>query len=184
MLIFDEAHFAFPQRYSATTTPFRLNYIRSQILEAGNPVALINTPQFLDAPRARTSQCGRVRSVGRGLQPARLGHHFTRALPTHSRPPHVGRSDRPRVGSSLDDIDPFEIVEARLQRLRTAVARPNFQDSAAISNCSFWRGPGLSEVLLTVHFRETREMRALPFTPKFGKSEGQNRDKSPDTLHK
>jgi hypothetical protein len=46
MLVFDESAWLIPQRYSATTTPMRLNYIRSQVLENGCPVALIQTPQF------------------------------------------------------------------------------------------------------------------------------------------
>lgn len=53
MLIFDEAHWLLPQNYTARTVPFRLNYVRSQILESGCPVALINTPQFLDTAARR-----------------------------------------------------------------------------------------------------------------------------------
>ena len=46
MLVFDEAAWLIPQRYSPKTAPMRLNYIRSQILENGCPVALVTTPQF------------------------------------------------------------------------------------------------------------------------------------------
>jgi hypothetical protein len=46
MFIFDEAAWLIPQRYSPKTAPMRLNYIRSQILENGCPVAIVTTPQF------------------------------------------------------------------------------------------------------------------------------------------
>ncbi len=48
MFVFDEAAWLIPQRYTAKTTPMRLNYIRSQLLENGCPVALVTTPQLLD----------------------------------------------------------------------------------------------------------------------------------------
>jgi hypothetical protein len=48
MWVFDEAAWLLPQRYTAKTVPMRLNYIRSQILENGCPVALVKTPQFVD----------------------------------------------------------------------------------------------------------------------------------------
>jgi hypothetical protein len=44
-LVFDEAHYLLPQRWSNHTIPNRLNYVRG-LLDNGCPVALLNTPQF------------------------------------------------------------------------------------------------------------------------------------------
>jgi DNA transposition AAA+ family ATPase len=44
--VFDEAAWLIPQRYTAKTTPWRLNFIRSQMLENGCPVVIVTTPQF------------------------------------------------------------------------------------------------------------------------------------------
>jgi len=47
MFVFDESHWLIPQNFSARTMPFRLNYVRSQILDNGCPVLLVATPQLL-----------------------------------------------------------------------------------------------------------------------------------------
>ncbi|HEY3863777.1 MAG TPA: hypothetical protein VGO59_18020 [Verrucomicrobiae bacterium] len=46
LFVFDESAWLIPSRYTNKTTPVRLNYIRSQILDNGCPVALIETPQY------------------------------------------------------------------------------------------------------------------------------------------
>src|SRR5262249_41168398 len=49
-LVLDEAAFLVPQNYCAFTSPARLNWVRTEIVDRGLPVALIVTPQtFLPA---------------------------------------------------------------------------------------------------------------------------------------
>jgi DNA transposition AAA+ family ATPase len=45
MIVLDEAHFLIPQRYSETTPPMRLNWIRTQISDRKCPCVLVHTPQ-------------------------------------------------------------------------------------------------------------------------------------------
>lgn len=45
MLVMDEAQFLIPQDYSKNVKPHRLNWLRTEILDRGLPVALISTPQ-------------------------------------------------------------------------------------------------------------------------------------------
>lgn len=45
MVVFDEAHFLFPTRFTANTTPMRLNWVRTQIVDRQCGCALISTPQ-------------------------------------------------------------------------------------------------------------------------------------------
>jgi hypothetical protein len=44
-LIFDEAAFLLPQRFSQTTPPMRLNWVRQQIVDRKLPFAMVTTPQ-------------------------------------------------------------------------------------------------------------------------------------------
>ncbi len=44
-LILDESHFLIPQSYSKTTAPQRLNWVRSEIVDIGLPLALVDTKQ-------------------------------------------------------------------------------------------------------------------------------------------
>jgi AAA domain len=44
-LILDESQFLLPQNYTATTAPARLNWVRTEIVDRGLPLALIVTPQ-------------------------------------------------------------------------------------------------------------------------------------------
>ncbi len=53
MFVFDEAHFLFPARLSPTTFPMRLNWVRTQIVDRKNPVALVSTPQAYDHAAAK-----------------------------------------------------------------------------------------------------------------------------------
>jgi hypothetical protein len=53
LLIFDESHFLTPTRYTDKTMPFRLNYIRGQLLENGRAVALIETQQHIGGAAVR-----------------------------------------------------------------------------------------------------------------------------------
>jgi hypothetical protein len=49
-LILDESAFLIPQSYTATTAPGRLNWVRTEIVDRGLPLALVHTPQtFLPA---------------------------------------------------------------------------------------------------------------------------------------
>lgn len=52
-LVFDEAHFLFPQRYSADTAPSRLNWLRTEVIDRQCPVALVSTPQSYGHHSAR-----------------------------------------------------------------------------------------------------------------------------------
>ncbi len=44
-LTFDESHFLYPARYSEATPPMRLNWIRTRIVDTGQPCLLISSPQ-------------------------------------------------------------------------------------------------------------------------------------------
>ncbi len=44
-LIFDEAHFLLPMSYGRNTNPARLDWVRTEIVDKGLPVALVCTPQ-------------------------------------------------------------------------------------------------------------------------------------------
>lgn len=46
MLVFDEAHYAFPTNNCRNTQPGRINWIMTALLNKGVPVALVTTPQF------------------------------------------------------------------------------------------------------------------------------------------
>lgn len=45
MLIWDEAHFLIPSRYSESTPPSRMNWLRTRVADRGLPTALMITPQ-------------------------------------------------------------------------------------------------------------------------------------------
>jgi hypothetical protein len=45
MVVYDEAHFLIPVRYSKATAPRRLNWVRSQVIDQGVPCAFFATPQ-------------------------------------------------------------------------------------------------------------------------------------------
>lgn len=46
MLVFDEGHYLFPQRNLRKAVPHRINWILTQLVNMGVPVALVTTPQF------------------------------------------------------------------------------------------------------------------------------------------
>jgi hypothetical protein len=48
MLVFDEAHFLIPANFTDTTTPGRLNWVRTEIHDRDLPCVLIVTPQSFD----------------------------------------------------------------------------------------------------------------------------------------
>lgn len=49
----DECHFLFPIRYGNTSSPDRLNWLRTQIVDRRLPCALVSTPQAYDGQRKR-----------------------------------------------------------------------------------------------------------------------------------
>ena len=52
-LVLDEAHFLIPQTYNETTAPSRLNWVRTEIVDRGLPVAIAVTPQSFDSAVSR-----------------------------------------------------------------------------------------------------------------------------------
>jgi hypothetical protein len=83
MLVFDEAHFAWPQSNRREALPNRINWIRTALVDHGVPVALISTPQFLlDQRRAEfqskwnsrqwIGRIGRYQQLPKELSPADL----------------------------------------------------------------------------------------------------------------
>lgn len=54
MLVFDEAHFLWPQKNVRVANPVRLNWIRTELVDKGIAVALITTPQAWKNDRTRT----------------------------------------------------------------------------------------------------------------------------------
>jgi AAA domain len=48
-LVFDEAHFLLPASFDRNTTPARLDWVRTQIIDRKLPVALVTTPQAFGA---------------------------------------------------------------------------------------------------------------------------------------
>ncbi len=58
-ILFDEAHFLFPMRSSSRAPiPHRLNFILTQLVNQGVPVALVSTPQFANCQAAFVKQGG------------------------------------------------------------------------------------------------------------------------------
>ncbi|MGI9086474.1 MAG: ATP-binding protein [Chthoniobacterales bacterium] len=53
MIVLDEAHAIFPSSFGRNTSPARLNWIRSNILDRGIPAAFICTPQAYDSARGK-----------------------------------------------------------------------------------------------------------------------------------
>jgi hypothetical protein len=75
MLIFDEAHFLLPSSVSRFTSPKRLDWIRTQIVDRGCAIALITTPQeFRHSVNKLTKATGHNidQFLGRTLLPIRL----------------------------------------------------------------------------------------------------------------
>ncbi|MFT3869261.1 MAG: ATP-binding protein [Nibricoccus sp.] len=59
MLVLDEAHFLWPtSARSERTTPKRLDWLRTALIDFNVPIALVSTPQFF------TQQCDRFRKAG------------------------------------------------------------------------------------------------------------------------
>ncbi|HTD67255.1 MAG TPA: zonular occludens toxin domain-containing protein [Candidatus Limnocylindria bacterium] len=52
MLVFDEAHYLFPQRDIRRAMPERINWLMTALINHGVPVALVTTPQFTQNQRA------------------------------------------------------------------------------------------------------------------------------------
>ncbi|MDF7808723.1 ATP-binding protein [Pontiellaceae bacterium B12219] len=46
MLVFDEAHYLFPQYKDVRSSPRRINWLLTEVVNKGIPVAIITTPQF------------------------------------------------------------------------------------------------------------------------------------------
>lgn len=58
-LVLDEAAFLVPQNYTAATAPARLNWVRTEIVDRGLPVAVVVTPQsFLPAVQRFVKKTG------------------------------------------------------------------------------------------------------------------------------
>ena len=53
LLAFDESHLLFPTRFSRTTAPARLNWVRRSVMDAGVGCAFIATPQSYDGAKRR-----------------------------------------------------------------------------------------------------------------------------------
>lgn len=50
LIVLDEGHFLIPTRYTETTQPARLNWVRTRIIDIGLPCAIIVTPQSFETP--------------------------------------------------------------------------------------------------------------------------------------
>ena len=74
-LVFDEGAFLFPQRFSKTSPPMRLNWVRQQIVDRKMPLAIVTTPQSYEPTLKRfVSKTGYAieQFVGRNLLKVRL----------------------------------------------------------------------------------------------------------------
>ena len=56
MLVLDEAHYLWPQRHYRNTTPGRINWLMTALINQGVPVALITTPQFMRSQKEMESK--------------------------------------------------------------------------------------------------------------------------------
>jgi hypothetical protein len=71
MLVFDEAHYLWPQSHYRNTTPGRVNWLMTALTNNGVPVALITTPQFM-----RSQKEIELRTCWTGEQfTGRIGHY-------------------------------------------------------------------------------------------------------------
>ncbi|HZM03450.1 MAG TPA: hypothetical protein VFC44_10520 [Candidatus Saccharimonadales bacterium] len=99
--VFDEAAWLLPQKFSARTIPFRLNYVRSQILDNGCPVALVTTPQFKDTAEQTYEKVS-------GFDMAQWRGRIMRSY---------------RVPKDLPDSDLFAVVATHLPGLKVCYAK-------------------------------------------------------------
>lgn len=75
-LVADEGSFLLPQSYDRSTSPARLNWVRTMIVDQGQPFAIVATPQSF-----RTDVNRFVRKTGYAMEQF-LGRMLTIALPT------------------------------------------------------------------------------------------------------
>jgi hypothetical protein len=52
-LAFDESHYLWPTRYSSSTSPGRINWVRAEVVDRGLPCILITTPQSYKVQMAK-----------------------------------------------------------------------------------------------------------------------------------
>ena len=130
LLVFDEAHYLFPQRYTKTTTPMRLNYVR-QLLDNGNPVALLKTPQFEGAAAQRfQNKTGfnltqwKARIMRTVSLPEELPSEDLIAVVKHQMPGLRESLARRVVGAALIDSS-FMFGVEKIAKNSRAVARKN-----------------------------------------------------------
>ncbi|MCX6924819.1 MAG: AAA family ATPase [Verrucomicrobia bacterium] len=121
-LILDESAFLLPQNYSKTTAPERLNWVRTEIVDQGLPLALIHTPQtFLpDADRfVKKTAFAMQQFFGRIYRTVRLPDELPRADLIA-----VARIHFPEMGDDYLELiaDLAEIPENYLQTVE-AVAK-------------------------------------------------------------
>ncbi|HEX3717108.1 MAG TPA: hypothetical protein VH595_03995 [Verrucomicrobiae bacterium] len=131
MFVFDEAAWLIPQRYGPRTTPMRLNYIRSQVLENGCPVALIQTPQFF-GPAAknfeRTTGFNMAQWQGRIMRrvqlPAELPENDLAAVVLHHFPELDAPCVKRVIGCALVS-ESYLFAVLKIAKNARAVARKN-----------------------------------------------------------
>lgn len=104
--IYDEAHFLFPQNYSATTAPKRLNWIRCQVIDKGLPCAFFATPQTY-----KQSLSAFVKKTGYDME-----QWIGRMPPTVVLEPELSKSDLlavARIHFPEIDADYLELMAAK-----------------------------------------------------------------------
>lgn len=82
-LILDESAFLIPQNYTSTTPPERLNWVRTEVVDRGLPLALVHTPQTFLPDVGRF-----VRKTGFAMQ-----QFFGRAYRAVELPTELDRAD-------------------------------------------------------------------------------------------
>jgi hypothetical protein len=131
MLVFDESHFLIPQNFTAKTAPFRLDYVRSQILDNGCPVALVATPQQLPtAPKSfeRVTGFNMAQWRGRIMRsvqlPSELPQSDLMAIVKHHFP-SLKEAYAKRIVSAALISDKFIFTIESIAKNARAVARKN-----------------------------------------------------------
>src|ERR1035437_6034360 len=90
MLVFDEAHYLWPQHWRPYASPFRVNWINTALVNHNVPVALVTTPQFYASQQRveRLTYWTSEQFIGR------IGH-------VERLPNRLGRADLVKVAEAI-----------------------------------------------------------------------------------
>lgn len=109
MLVFDEAHYCWPQSNYRHAKPVRINWIMTALVNQGVPVALVTTPQFLNSQKATETHTAWTSEQFTG----RIGHY-------EKLPDRLDVHDLAAVASALLPEGDKRAVEMLVEYARTS----------------------------------------------------------------